>query len=71
MEWVILAVIVVVVLAAFTTMFRKVGPNEAMIVYGWGLRESRVVKGGGTIVFPMVQTARMLSLELMSFDVAP
>jgi flotillin len=70
---VIIAMVVVVLalITMFSTMFRKVGPNEAMIVYGFGMREPRVVKGGGTFVMPMVQSARSLSLELMSFDVAP
>ena len=75
MAWIIPVGAAFVILAGvvifLTTMFRKVGPNEAMIVYGFGLREPRVVKGGGTLVFPMVQSARTLSLELMSFDVAP
>jgi flotillin len=30
-----------------------------------------VIKGHGTIIFPMVESCRELSLELMSFDVAP
>jgi flotillin len=50
-------------------LFHKVGPNEALIVYGLG--GTKVVKGGGRIVWPMIQQARELSLELMSFDVAP
>jgi flotillin len=50
-------------------MFRKAGPNEAFVVYGF--RGTRVIKGGGTIVFPMFENFRSLSLELMSFDVAP
>src|SRR3978361_1745598 len=49
--------------------YRKAGPHEALIVYGFG--GTRVVKGHGAIVFPMVQVCRELSLELMSFDVAP
>src|SRR5439155_20061512 len=32
---------------------------------------TRIVKGHGTVIFPMIQTVRGLSLELMSFDVAP
>ena len=28
---------------------------------------TRIVKGGGTIIFPMVESAKELSLELMSF----
>ena len=50
-------------------MFRKVGPNQALIVYGLG--GTQVVMGGGKVILPMVQQARELSLELMSFDVAP
>ena len=50
-------------------MFRKAGPNEALIVFGF--RGPRVIKGHGTIIFPMVESCRELSLELMSFDVAP
>jgi flotillin len=57
------------VIAMFVRMYRKAGPNEALIVYGF--RGTRVVKGHGTIIFPMVEACRELSLELMSFDVAP
>jgi flotillin len=71
-------VIAVVALAVFALvflislsarLFRKAGPNQALIVYG--IRGPRVIKGHGTFVFPMVESARELSLELMSFDVAP
>src|SRR5215510_4892743 len=63
----ILAVMLLMLLLA--KMFRKAGPNEALVVYGF--RGTRIVKGGGTIIFPMIETCRELSLELMSFDVAP
>jgi flotillin len=63
----VLAVILLVGMVA--KMFRKAGPNEAIIVYGF--RGPRVVKGHGTVIFPMVESSRQLSLELMSFDVAP
>src|SRR5215210_6878570 len=54
------------------TLVRKVGPNEALIIYGLGTGGfPRVIKGGGTVVLPLLQSARQLSLELMSFDVAP
>src|SRR5436309_3486925 len=56
-------------MAMFAKLFRKAGPHEAIIVYGF--RGTRVVKGRGTVIFPMVENARGLSLELMSFDVAP
>jgi flotillin len=72
-EIVFIAVIVVLTLLALmmamATLYRKAGPHEALIVYG--LRGTRVVKGRGTVIFPMVENCRQLSLQLMSFDVAP
>jgi flotillin len=50
-------------------MYRKVGPNQALIVYGAG--GQRILTGGGTLVVPLVQESKLFSLELMSFDVAP
>src|SRR5262249_15572527 len=70
--WIVVAGIVLGTILLFSfiaQMFRKAGPNEAFIVYGF--RGTRVIKGGGTIVFPMFENFRSLSLELMSFDVAP
>ena len=64
-----LTAVVLLVLALLASMFRKVGPNQALIVYGMG--GTKVVKGGGAVVWPLVQQGRELSLELMSFDVAP
>ncbi len=57
------------VLSMFARLFRKAGPHEALIVYGF--RGTRVIQGRGTVIFPMVESWRGLSLELMSFDVAP
>ncbi len=60
---------IIVLMGVLTRLFRKAGPNEALIVYGF--RGPRVVKGHGTMIFPMIENCRELSLELMSFDVAP
>src|SRR5207237_5121378 len=57
------------IMIVIARMYRKVGPNEALIRYGMGGTE--VYCGKGALMFPMVQTCRDLSLELMSFDVAP
>src|SRR5580704_17103061 len=57
------------IMAVFAKLYRKAGPHEALIVYGF--RGTRVIKGRGTVIYPMVQLCRGLSLELMSFDVAP
>ena len=59
----------ILLMGMLAKMFRKAGPNEALIVYGF--RGPRVIKGHGTVIFPMVESCRELSLELMSFDVAP
>jgi flotillin len=70
--WVIvgLMVLVVALLGSFlASLYRKAGPHEALIVYGF--RGTRIVKGHGTVIFPMVEACHELSLELMSFDVAP
>jgi len=70
--WVIVGLGVMALVFLMSTLaklYRKAGPHEALIVYGVG--GTRVVKGHGTIVLPMVQVCRGLSLELMSFDVAP
>ncbi len=70
--WVIagLAVMALLLLMSMLArLYRKAGPHEALVVYGF--RGTRVVKGHGTIIFPMIENCRELSLELMSFDVAP
>jgi flotillin len=65
-----LAVLVIVfLLVALTRTFRKAAPNQAIIVYGF--RKPRVIKSGAAVIFPVVETYRELTLELMSFDVAP
>lgn len=58
-----------VVLGMLAKMYRKAGPNEAIIRYGFG--GPKVIIGHGALIYPMVQHTRTLSLELMSFDVAP
>src|SRR6202142_2800098 len=70
--WIFVGLGVMVVLflmSGMARLYRKAGPHEALIVYGLG--GTRVVQGHGTLVLPMVQICKDLSLELMSFDVAP
>jgi flotillin len=56
-------------MAMFARLYRKAGPHEALVVYGF--RGTRIVKGHGTVIFPMIESYHELSLQLMSFDVAP
>ena len=48
---------IVFLMAMFAKLFRKAGPHEAIIVYGF--RGTRVVKGRGTVIFPMVESCRV------------
>src|SRR5213082_2205204 len=65
-----LAVLALLLLmSVLARLYRKAGPHEALVVYGF--RGKRVITGHGTIVLPMVENCHDLSLELMSFDVAP
>jgi flotillin len=65
----LLVLVLLMVMIVVARMYRKAGPHEALIVYGMG--GTHVYTGRGAIIFPMVQTCKDLSLELMSFDVAP
>src|SRR5438876_10686431 len=65
----LLVLVILLLMAMFARLYRKAGPHEALIVYGFG--GTKIVKGHGKIIYPMIQTVRGLSLELMSFDVAP
>jgi len=60
---------IVFLMAMFARLYRKAGPHQALVVYG--IRGTRIIKGRGTVIFPMLETYRELSLQLMSFDVAP
>ena len=55
--WVIvgLMVLAIALLGSFlASLYRKAGPHEALIVYGF--RGTRIVKGHGTVIFPMVES---------------
>ena len=70
--WIIVGLMVLAIMlliSMLARLYRKTGPNEALVVYGF--RGTRVVKGHGTVILPMIENCRELSLELMSFDVAP
>src|SRR5881396_4251760 len=65
----VLVITSLMLLTVFARLYRKAGPHEALVVYGF--RGTRIVKGRGTVIFPMIENWHELSLELMSFDVAP
>lgn len=51
------------------SLYKKVGPNQALIRYGVG--GSQVFWKSGALIFPVFQSYKEISLELMSFDVSP
>src|SRR5258706_7916834 len=65
----LMALSLIILMVMFARLYRKAGPHEALVVYGF--RGTRIIKGRGSVIFPMVENCRLLSLELMSFDVAP
>jgi flotillin len=65
----LVVIVTLFLMIGLARMFRKAGPNQAIIVYGF--RKPRVIKAGAAVIFPVVETYRELTLELMSFDVAP
>ena len=70
--WVIIGLgmlVLVLLMSWLASLYRKAGPHEALLVYGF--RGKRAITGRGTIVIPMIESFHELSLELMSFDVAP
>jgi flotillin len=67
----VVVVLVVFVLGVRTigALLRKVGPNQALLIsHG---NKVDVITGGSKFVIPLTQRVQELSLELMSFDVAP
>ena len=66
--------------SVWASRYTKVGPNEVLIVSGRQYhvtdpdesvrtRGFRIVKGGGTFVFPVIEKVDLLSLELLTIDV--
>jgi flotillin len=76
---IIVAGLVSIFLIVIAARYTKVGPNEVLIVFGrkrtvkdaHGVRTVgyRIVRGGGTVVWPIVEQVHTLSLELMNLEV--
>ena len=77
---VLFAIVVFYVIARL--LYKKAGPDEALIVYGrkgvfgnkvkdaqGGTEGFRIVRGGGTFVWPAWEQYRMISLRMMTLDI--
>jgi len=77
---VILVIVFVIGIAMILSRYTKVGPNQVLIISGRDHRYAdpdgtvrkrgfRIVKGGGTFVYPVIEKVDILSLELLTIDV--
>ncbi len=76
----LLLVVILLFAMVYANRYRKVGPNEVMVISGWkktivlpdGSKEQRgfrMVHGGGSFIWPIFEKVDILSLELMTLDV--
>ena len=65
--------VLVVFWLVYRRRYRRIGPDEALIVYGSRARKdtdsSRVIVGGGTFVKPFIEEAETFPLHAMQLDV--
>jgi flotillin len=73
---VVIVIVVFLLLYMVFSRYTKVGPNQVLVVSGIKHREQdgtrvgfRIVKGGGTFVWPIFEKVDILSLELLTIDV--
>ena len=87
MEWIAVPVVAVVLFVLFVLLgfiasrYKKVGPNQVLVVSGrkraivnpvTGQREVvgfRAVKGGGTVIIPVLERVDVLSMEILTIEV--
>jgi len=73
---IVLVVILFLLISVFASRYVKVGPDEALIVSGRKRKLPngqvvgfRIVKGGATFVWPILEVAKTISLRIMPLDV--
>jgi len=78
---VFLFIAIFILLAMWASRFRKVGPNEVLVIFGrkraivdpvTGERKMvgyRLIRGGGAFIWPIVESYKSFSLELITIDI--
>jgi flotillin len=61
--------VVFVLIGLYASRYKKVGPNQVLVISGRPGADFRVVHGGGTFIWPVVERVDVLSLEIMTIDV--
>lgn len=74
---IVLVIVIFVLISIFVGRYVKVGPDEALIVSGRKKRLPsgqivgfRIVRGGATFVWPVLEIAKTISLRIMPLDVS-
>ena len=73
---IVMVVVVLFLINVFVSRYVKVGPDEALIVSGRKRKLKtgqevgfRIVKGGATFVWPVLEISKVISLRIMPLDV--
>lgn len=73
---IVLVVVIFILISVFVGRYIKVGPDEALIVSGRKKKLPngqvvgfRIVRGGATFVWPILEVAKTISLRIMPLDV--
>ena len=61
--------VVFVLIGLYASRYKKVGPNQVLVISGRPGVDFRIVHGGGTFIWPVVERVDVLSLEIMTIDV--
>src|SRR5262245_29050966 len=76
-----IVVILIFLWAMARMLYKKAGPDEALIVYGrrklfkpvrddkGEVQGFRIVRGGGTLILPITENYKILSLRMMTLDI--
>ena len=77
---VILFVVLLILGLVFASRYRKVGPNQVLVISGRksqyvdpssgqkSRRSFRIVRGGGAFIMPVVERVDILSLDLITIE---
>lgn len=78
-ETLIAIVAILIVIVAIAGCYRKVGPNQVLIITGGMLKgpyltivpetstRVKVVKGGGVFVWPVIQQAQVINMDTFTY----
>lgn len=76
MAGIVAVVVIFILISVFVSRYVKVGPDEALIVSGRKRKLPngqtvgfRIVKGGATFVWPVLEISKTISLRIMPLDV--